>query len=189
MNIYFYIVNPDQTSKDIGHYLKKVGMVVSSNFDNPYQQKNNLQFQSLDKIDLLLVYGQKIDQQGSYLLAATLSQGKKVLCLLPQETKIDESLKNLQSDKILAKKLKILFFEKDWKSALAEYFQGIDQSEVKELFNIKYTLRVSRKISDYLNWKNKNIGANKADWIRERIQEIMDSDQKYQEYLKNRFSK
>jgi len=190
MKIYFYIVNIDENSRAIGNYLKKVGMFVTSNLASETQQKNTSEFQSLDKIDLLLVYGDKIDQQSSYLLAAALSQGKKVLCLLPQATKIDDSLLNLQHDKILGKKLKILFFsDQDWRLVLAGYFEALEQGQTREFFNIKYTLRVSSKINNYLNWKSKKTDTKKADWLRDKIQQIMEDDDKYQDFLRDRFKK
>jgi len=154
MKIYFYIVTADDKSREILNYLKKVGMVVTSNLASPAQQKNTSQFQSLDKIDMLLVYGDSLDQQAGYLLAAALSQNKKVLCLLPEGVKVDKNLSDLQYDKVLAKNLKILFFAgKNWSESLASYFSGLEHGQTKEFFNIKYTLRVSHKLGDYLNWK------------------------------------
>ncbi len=190
MKIYFYIVDVDNNSREINSYLKKAGLFVISNLASSVEQKNASQFQSLDKIDMLLVYGNKLDQQSGYFLAATLSQNKKVLCLLPQGVKVDDSLKNLQDDSILGKNLSILFFQgQGWQTILADYFKDLDKRDTKEMFNIKYTLRISNKISDYLNWQYKQTGIKKADWLRDKIQEFIKEDQTYQDYIKNRFSK
>ena len=64
----------------------------------------------------------------------------------------------------------------------------IDNDSIRNLFNIKYTLRISGKIADYLNWKADNKNVKKADWIRDQIQQIMQDDAAYQEFLKNKFN-
>ena len=55
------------------------------------------------------------------------------------------------------------------------------------MFNIKYTLRISRRISDYLNWKSKKVDMPKADWLRNKIKDVIERDDDYQQYLQDRY--
>ena len=55
------------------------------------------------------------------------------------------------------------------KSGLLKFLKKIESGDNATFFNIKYTLRVSKKINGYLNWKAKSLGIKKADWLRDEI--------------------
>lgn len=186
MKIYFYsnqYLN-NQNAKDIVLYLKKAGAEVLSNL-----QPSGSGNPSLDKVDAFVFQGDKLDTKASYLIALVLAQNKEVLCLLPQGAKLDASLKDLEADSKLAQKIHIeLYDELNLKEKVLAFLQIIDNDSIRNLFNIKYTLRISGKIADYLNWKADNKNVKKADWIRDQIQEIMQDDLAYQEFLKKKFN-
>lgn len=186
MKIYFYsnqYLN-NQNAKDIVLYLKKAGAEVLSNLQ-PAGSGNP----SLDKVDAFVFQGEKLDTKASYLIALVLAQNKEVLCLLPQGAKLDPSLKDLEADSKLAQKIHIELYEEfNLKEKVLAFLQIIDNDSIRNLFNIKYTLRISGKIADYLNWKADNKNVKKADWIRDQIQEIMQDDVAYQEFLKKKFN-
>ena len=105
-----------------------------------------------------------------------------------QGTEIDEAFGSLQKDNHLSKKLHIVFYgASNLQEKILDFIRSLDQGSLRDLFNIKYTLRVSGKINDYLNWKAKKVDTRKADWLRDRIQDIMKSDSDYQKYLQDRY--
>jgi len=189
MKIYFYsnqyLNNSD--AKNIMLYFKKAGADVLNNLSQ--SGEGNINGGSLDKVDAFVFQGEKLDTKASYLIALVLAQNKEVLCLLPRGAKPDASLKDLEADSKLAKKIHIELYEKeDLKDKVLSFLKIIDNGSIRNLFNIKYTLRISGKIADYLNWKADKENVRKADWIRDQIQNIVQEDEEYQEFLKNKFN-
>ena len=183
MNIYFYTNNNDDQAKDIVKYIKRIGFAVFTNIS-----EGNIKDKSLDKIDALVVHGHKFDSKTGYLIALSLSQNKEVLVLLPQGSKVDSTLHDLQQDKNFIKKLKVVFYKQEnLEKSIIDWLQILDKDSVRDLVNIKYTLRVSSKISEYLNWKSKQLKMRKADWLRQEIKEMMEQDKEYQKFLEKKF--
>ena len=143
--------------------------------------------QSMDKVDALVFLGASLDARASYLVASCLAQGKEVLCLVPKGKKIDDTLGSLQADEILGKKLHLEVFADDLSQPIVGFLKLLDKDSVRDLFNIKYTLRVSRRIADYLNWKSEKVSMKKADWLRAQIQQIIDNDQDFKDYKAKKF--
>jgi hypothetical protein len=184
MKIYFYTSNNDDQSKDIIKYIKRIDFDLSTNIT-----EGSTQDQSLDKIDALVVQGKKLDSKSGYLIALSLSQNKEVLVLLPKGSKADNTLHDLQQDKNFIKKLKVIFYTPESLAKdVIDWMQILDKDSVRDLVNIKYTLRVSSKISDYLNWKSKQLKMRKADWLRQQIKNMIEQDKKYQEFSEKKFS-
>lgn len=189
MKVYFYTNNnvEDSDAKIVKEYLKKSGVEVFSNIDN---FSGDLEKPPLEKVEAFIFQGKKLDTKASYLIALVLAQNKEVLCLLPEGSKSEESLDDLKADSKLAKKISIEFYESDnLKAKILNFLKVIDNDSIRNLFNIKYTLRISSKIAEYLNWKTKDKGTKKADWLRDKIQNIMDEDDQYQDFLKDKFKK
>ena len=186
MKIYFYSNQRDSAeTKAINSYLKKLGLEILG--DESSQAAGSGE-NTLHKIDALVVEAKKLDAQAGYLIALSLSLGKDVLCLLPQGKEADEALLTLQKDKTLVKKLHLAYYQStDLANVLSDFLESLDNADLNELFNIKYTLRVSRRINDYLNWKTGQVARPKADWLRDQIKGILDSDQGYQNYLKGKY--
>ncbi|MFA6307934.1 MAG: hypothetical protein WCS88_04175 [Patescibacteria group bacterium] len=189
MKIYFYsnqyLNNPD--AKDAMLCFKKAGADVLNNLSPNVD--GGVAGGSLDRVDAFVFQGDKLDTKASYLIALVLAQNKEVLCLLPKGAKLDTSLKDLEADSKLAKKIHIELYSKDdLKEKILSFLKIIDNGSIRNLFNIKYTLRISGKIADYLNWKANKENIKKADWIRDQIQCIVQDDKEYQEFLNNKFN-
>lgn len=189
MKIYFYsnqyLNNPD--AKDIMLYFKRAGADVSNNLSP--SGEGSVAGGSLDRVDAFVFQGEKLDTKASYLIALVLAQNKEVLCLLPRGAKLDASLKDLEADSKLAKKIHIELYDKvNLKEKVLSFLKIIDNGTIRNLFNIKYTLRISGKIADYLNWKSDKENIKKADWIRDQIQRVVQEDEEYQKFLKKKFN-
>ncbi|MBU1202962.1 hypothetical protein KKH39_02900 [Patescibacteria group bacterium] len=183
MKIYFYtnqeLNNTD--AKEIINHLRRADIEVISSLSSSSDTQ-------LERVDAFVFQGQKFDTKAGYLTALALAQSKEVLCLLPSGSKIDSSLASLRDNRNLAKHLLVEFYtDSDLSDKLEKFLTKLDKKTIRDLFNIKYTLRVSGKINDYLNWKAREKSVKKADWIRDNIQDLMKNDEKYQDFLKNKF--
>lgn len=189
MKVYFYSNNKNEKeAQAIVSYLKRVGIKVMKGSSEQNKEKDLSKDLALSKIDALIIQASSLDAQAGYLIALALAQSKNVLCLLPEGKTPDSTLRSLKADKSFTKKLYIEFYKTDnLTEKVSQFLQLLDKHDMKELFNIKYTLRISRKINDYLNWKAKKVNMRKADWLRERVRELMKSDKEYQEFVKGKF--
>lgn len=190
MKIYLYTTSEEkkEENKKIASYLRRANLDVLSNLDNPKKIQDFQTGESLPKIDLLIIHGDKLDNKSGYLTALTLAQNKQVLYLLPQSTKIDEVTNTLQKNHNFKKRLEIKFYQgQELLDRLGEFLEAQEAGQRPDLFNIKYTLRVSKKINDYLNWKGQALAMPKADWLRAEIEKMMAQDKGYQDFLKNKY--
>ncbi len=187
MKIYFYSPQASSEASLVSNYLKQAGVSLLSNLA-PVLKKNKDNSEGALKVDALLILAKNLDTQAAYLLALVLAQNRPVLCLLPKGSKLDSTLENLNQQANFAKKLQISFYQdSDLKQQVIAWLQTLDQGKLRNLFNIKYTLRLSGKISDYLNWKASDANMSGADWLRQLIQDNMDNDTAYQTVLKNKY--
>jgi len=187
MKIYFYTNQEldNQAAKEIIFCLKRAGLeVITDGSKNKQTSDGN----ALPKAEAMIFQGLAMDAKSSYLLAFALARNQKVLCLMPVGAKIDSNWSNLQSSETMSEKISIEFYDdKNLKEKVYDFLKKLDTSTAKELFNIKYTLRVSKKIAEYLNWKAEESAQPKADWLREQIAQMMNQDKKYQDFSANKF--
>ena len=187
MNIYFYSPKglDSQVAREIIFFLKKAGIVViSDNSKNKQMADDGI----LPKAEAMIFLGQSLDARASYLLAFHLAQNKKVLCLLPSGSEIDAGLSSLKSSGSLSQKLMLEFYTaKNILEKVSDFLKKLDQRSAKELFNIKFTLRLSHKILDYINWRSAKDKTPKADWLRLEVKKMMEKDEKYQDWIKKKF--
>lgn len=182
MKIYFYTSLPTENPDVVSalSYLKKTGVDLVGNVISESSE-------AVEDVDGLIIFGRSFDTRSGYLAALSLAQRKDVLILLASGAVLDESLAALQKDKSFAKKLRIFYYKKDLVDRLKDFILSLDTSTLREMTNIKYTLRLSPKISDYLNWKGERIDMPKADWLRDKIKEVMEGDTEYKKYLDDKF--
>lgn len=189
MHIYFYsnTSETDQNSQQILQYLRRVGATVIS--ETSTKKIDSLAGAlPMDKVDALIIYGQKLDAQAGYWLAWAVSKNKDVLCLLPEGTKLDAALEHLLTDQVATKKLHLARYQSnDVLEKVANFLETFGQDDLAELYNIKYTLRLSRKINEYLDWKSESTQIDKATWLRQNIQGLMEADKDWQKYLATKF--
>ena len=69
---------------------------------------------------------------------------------------------------------------------LLDFLSGVERGEGKEVPNIKFTLRITARIERYLQWKTHNSKLTKADYLRHIIEEIIDADEEYQKFDRNK---
>ncbi len=181
MMIYFYSNGSSEESKNILNYFKKAKIEVLSNLNKGKSAE------SLAEIEALVIFGD-LDDQASYFMALALSQNKVVL-FLPAKAKYNVGqLKNWLNSPNFKDKITVkVWQDKTGFGDLANFLQTLDKDSGRDMIHLKYTLRISPKISDYLIWKSQDAHKRKADMIREIILQMMSDDKKYQEFLQEKF--
>lgn len=181
MMIYFYSNGSPEESKNILHYFKKAKIEVLSNSNKAKSSE------SLAEIEALVIFGD-LDDQASYFMALALSQNKAVLFLAAKEKYNISQLKNWLNSPNFKEKITVKVWQaKTGFGDLANFLQTLDKDSGRDMIHLKYTLRISPKISDYLIWKSKDANKKKADMIREIILQMMAEDKVYQKFLQSKF--
>ncbi len=188
MRVYFHdsAIEPDKNSQMINKYLRQVGATVFS--ESAIKKTADDLQSSMEKVDALIIYGTTFDAQGGYWLAWAIAKNKDVLCLLPAGVKIDPALERLQADPKAAQQMHLEHYNAgDVLEKVANFLEKLGHGNLSEYFNIKYTLRLSRKINEYLEWKSKETSIDKATWLRQQIQKTMEQDADFQKFVNNKF--
>ncbi len=141
----------------------------------------------LDHMHAFIVDGSSPDSQTGYITAYTLFRKKHVLYLLPQKRKVDQSLQMLAQNKSSSQFLHI----RHWTDGtlprhINDFLHRLSVSvKDSETPTIKFTLRITPSIDQYLSWRAKRSGAKKADFLRQMIDEEMEKDEYYRKNEKS----
>ncbi len=189
MKVYFYTKNENNDDKlsliheRILKFFKENGVVIVSNlYDRPINQQN-LTFEDMNG---LVVEGKGSVQEVGYLVALALAQQKPILYLLPKGVLLPDQLRSL----IDHKKLKRLFLlryysERTLENLLIDFIDLIETGELRrEVPTIKFTLRFTPRASRYINWQAHHTKLSKADFLRKMIDEQIQNNQEYQNFLR-----
>ena len=187
MTIYFYTSSDanNNEAKSILDCLKKSGSQVISNLLPQSQYKE----MALDNVSALVLQGDDLDDQSNYFIALALAQSKPVLCLLAKQSAANKIFETLKTNKNFQEQVRVVFYQpNNLQKKVLDFLKELDSQTGQTVANIKYTLRISPKISEYLAWKTDKANRRKADWVRNTLLEVMENDEKYQKHLKNKFS-
>jgi hypothetical protein len=183
MTIYFYSHEKKDISRSILQYLHKIEVEVFSNLIPTKNEET-----SLSKADALVVYDEGLTELSSYFVALAISENKPILFLTNKAGAQTKALQTLRSDKNFKNKLEVNICEaKNVLNILLQFLQKLDQNSGRDVINVKYTLRVSAKMSDYLAWKSQSTAMPKADWIRNLIADTCQNDKDYQNFLNQKY--
>jgi hypothetical protein len=140
----------------------------------------------ISKIELLFIIVNNISKEVVYLIETALKYNISTLVIL--ESKNLNSINKIKNNKFFGKKIFIDLREGDYlNNIILKFIDNLKVIKGDSLFNIKYTLRVSKKINSYLNWKAQALQTKKADWLRAEIEKMMKQDEAYQNFVKNKY--
>ncbi|MBT4349503.1 hypothetical protein HOD19_01835 [bacterium] len=183
MVVYFYSQNQDEIGKHIFQHLRKAQVDVFSNLSTTKPADT-----SLNTADALLIHSTTLDEESSYFVALAMSENKPVLFLTDSRGIKSKTLKTLKNNKNFSDKMEIKQCDlQSIDDLILNFLQKLDQNSVRDMVNIKYTLRLSPKMSDYLDWKSKQIAIRKADWLRNLINKSIEGDKEYQKFLNTKY--
>ena len=189
MKIYFFTKNENsdgqlsQIHERILKFFKENGVVIVSNLYNRPISQQNLAFEDMNG---LVVEGKGSVLEVGYLVALALAQQKPILYLLPKGAQLPDQLRSLIDNK----KLKHLFLlryygEKTLENLLVDFIDLIETGELRrEVPTIKFTLRFTPRASRYINWQSHRTKLSKADFLRQMIDEQIQTDAEYQGFLR-----
>lgn len=203
MRVYFFgpetnIEKHQQVYEQIIQKLTDAGLKVvfrtESDFISGMDESQIAQIQEtgesiLNHVDGIVIETTTSDPEIGYLLAHAILQKKPTLCFYQKGSQIKTTLSYL-GQKIPSFIFLKPYEKEDLEKTIADYIKLFEMdSELSEITNIKFTLRISKKISHFLDWKTHNTKKTKADFLRELIEKIIKEDDKYQKYLTQRKSK
>jgi len=189
MKIYFYSKKEEGGAEQqaahemIFKFLNDNGLIVFSNLLGKVGAEQQV---SLENMNGLIIEGKGSAAEAGYLIALSLSQNRPLLYLLPKGRELPEQLRPLLNND----KLKKLFLFKYYSNRvlwniLVDYLDIIETGELRrEAPTVKFTLRFTPRVDRYLNWKSKKIKISKADFLRKLVDDLIKSDEEYQNQLR-----
>ncbi|OGY45769.1 MAG: hypothetical protein A3A24_01985 [Candidatus Buchananbacteria bacterium RIFCSPLOWO2_01_FULL_46_12] len=173
--------------------LNGAGVLVMSNlaqqnvsgFSGPDLEKINQSGEVMvEKMDALVIEGSRSLPESGYLIAIALAHGRPILFLTEKGTPANKNIAYLQKDKVTDKLLQIKSYtDSGLNQILVDFLALVEQGEGKEVPNIKFTLRITSRIERYLQWKTHNTKLSKADYLRNVIEDLIDADESYQNFI------
>jgi predicted DNA-binding protein len=199
MRLYFYGPPTDtahlrETYLLIQRFLKQAGVSLSSNTQTPEadldpEESRLVESRGgtlLDIMDGILIEGSTADPEVGYLLAYAIAQKKPTLFLSERGSSGRQILRYLDEKKIPKVCQIRTYASKTLEWTLTEFLKTIDSRDIKEIPRIKFTLRITPTIEEFLEWKTRNTKKKKADYLREEIDRIIATDKDFQEYLERK---
>lgn len=140
----------------------------------------------LDAMQAILVEGSTPDPQAGYLLAYALAEKRPLLYLYARGEVAPEVLRYLNL-KDIPKHIVIATYAPDRVERVVEDFlRQLGDIKIREVPRIKFTLRLTTTIDQYLDFKTRNTKKAKADYLREDIEQRIEQDEEFQRFLRKR---
>ena len=138
----------------------------------------------LDEMDAFIIEGTEKSSEIGYLLAMAISQKKPTLYLYEKGSSSQDILKYLSSKNIPQTMQVNNYSKKDLEKQVINFLKTIKGKKIKEVPRIKFTLRITPSIEQYLYYKTHNTKKSKADFLREYVEKMMEMDEDFQKFLR-----
>lgn len=140
----------------------------------------------LDAMQAIIVEGTTPDPQSGYLLAYALAEQRPLLYLYQRGDVAPDVLRYLTL-KDIPKFVTVATYRADSLEKIIIQFLGrVGDVKVREVPRIKFTLRLTQTIDEYLDYKTRNTKLTKADYLRDHVDALIEHDEEFQRYLKKR---
>lgn len=183
-----YISHPSDTYADIKTALEALGVKVdfsyfattveedTANPKDTFKRVNDI----IKNADFVVADTTEYSSGIGFLIGAAYNNRKPVLSLFDKESgkRASSILKSSSSGS------KILRFEEYTAANLATILKGF-VDDVKNLIDTKFILIISPEIDRYLQWASEERRMHKAQIVRNAVEDIMDRDKDYKQYLKD----
>lgn len=196
MKIYYFASQSDhRANRDnqarIKKLLEQAGLVVLTNLQaggeaatSLRQRANELGQSLLDQMDAIVIEGSGQDPEIGYLLAYGISAKKPTLYFIEQGSRANNPLVFLATKNIPSHMIVKTYTAATLETAFRDMLGKLENQEFTEAPTIKFTLRITHQIEQYLHWKTHNTKVTKADYLRRLIEETMKQDEAYRKYKK-----
>lgn len=135
----------------------------------------------VEQMDALVIEGSDSDQQAGYLVALAVSL-KIPLLFLYQRGVVPQLFAHLTSKTLPKWVQAVAYTPQTLETHLSRFLSGLAGLPVREVPRIKFTLRVTRSIEQFLTFKTHNTKLTKADWLREQIEKFMKDDADWRKF-------
>jgi len=140
----------------------------------------------LDAMQAIIVEGTLPDPQSGYLLAYALAEKRPLLYLYQRGDVAPDVLRYLNL-KDIPKFVTVATYRADsLEKLVVQFLGGVGDVKVREVPRIKFTLRLTQTIDEYLDYKTRNTKLTKADYLRDHVDTLIEHDVEFQRYLKKR---
>lgn len=196
MNLYFYAPEPSseeftQAYRAVTAVLERTGATVWTRESATGDALGGRTRQSpLERVRAIVIEGTKPDPEVGYLLAYAIAQKKPALLLTLKGHVRQSPLETFGKSHSIPKTLQqALYLPITAEKALLPFLERLDAIPFLQVPSIKFTLRITEDIEEYLHWKTHNTKISKADYLRKAIQEdLISKDEAYKHYRKHRRS-
>lgn len=198
MKVYFYA--PETSRHDlvdaykvITKTLKRADAWVSSNLERrPVNLPEEVVAAAeasgqplLEQMDGLIINGTISDQQAGYLVAFAITAKTPTLFLYQRGT-VPELFKHLTA-KAIPKWLSVVaYLPSNLETKVGEFMAKLGGAPIREVPRLKFTLRITKSIEQYLTFKTTNTKLTKADWLRAEIEKLMNEDPAWKKFMRGR---
>jgi hypothetical protein len=195
MKIYFFASAGQAERVQLRHakireLLNRSGITVATNLaplsevSASWQDRAEELGQSLlDQMDALVIEGTQSDPEVGYLLAYAISGKKPTLYLMEKGSQAKNPLSYLAPKNIPTNIIVRTYTDQTIDRAVSELLEQVEHSEYAETPSIKFTLRITPMIEQYLHWKTHNTELTKADFLRQLIiDDVIKRDEEYKKY-------
>lgn len=196
MNLYYYAPEPKseeltQAYRAIATVLERSGATVWTRESTAGEALGGHSRQSpLERVQAIIIEGTEPDPEVGYLLAYAIAQKKPALLMTlkgrmrrsPLETfgKVHGIPTTLQQAH---------YMPATAEKALQCFLERFDAAAFPQIPSIKFTLRITDEIAEFLHWKTLNTKLSKADYLRKAIlDDIIGKDETYKKYRRSQKS-
>ena len=143
----------------------------------------------LDAMQAIIVEGTTPDPQSGYLLAYALAEKRPLLYLYQRGDVAPDVLRYLNLKDIPKFVIVATYRPDSLEKIVTQFLGGVGDVKVREIPRIKFTLRLTQTIDEFLDFKTRNTKMTKADYLRDHIDTLIERDEEFQKYLKKRREK
>jgi hypothetical protein len=196
MRVYFYAPSTSQQSltsayEAITDVCQRADAVLSTNAQPNLPPETLSQHQQsaaplLDAMQAMVVEGSTPDPQAGYLLAYAIAEKRPLLYLYARGEVAPEVLRYLNLKDIPKHVVVTTYTPANLERTVEEFLKRFGKVKIREVPRIKFTLRLTPTIDEYLDFKTRNTKKTKADYLRDKLDKLLEDDDEFQQYLRKR---
>ncbi|MBI4090206.1 MAG: hypothetical protein HY421_02270 [Candidatus Kerfeldbacteria bacterium] len=196
MRVYFYgpttgkrdLVTTYGVIKDVCH---RADVVLSTNSQPNLPPETVSKHQAsaaplLDAMQAIIVEGSTPDPQAGYLLAYAIAEKRPLLYLYARGEVAPDVLRYLNLKDIPKHVLVTTYSVANLEKIVESFLSAFGRVKVREVPRIKFTLRLTPTIDEYLDFKTRNTKQTKADYLRDKLDKLLEDDDEFQQHLRKR---
>ncbi len=194
MNLYFYAPQPKSEEltlayRSIAAVLERTGATIWTRESTAGEAfGGHSRLSPLERVQAIIIEGSEPDPEVGYLLAYAIAQKKPALLLTLKGHIRQGPLETFGRAHGIPKTLQQAhYLPATAEKSLTTFLERLDAIPYMQIPSIKFTLRITDEIEEFLHWKTHNTKLSKADYLRKAIQEdIMGADEAYKKYRRSR---